>query len=85
MSDCLQFSYSSGHCGVSSSVKLGHSSDSQCLEYGADMGKCVRHGNENQGVGSGWMMDRVWKYAQELDNSCNQRDADAWVVEEENS
>ncbi|KAF3022496.1 hypothetical protein E8E14_011103 [Neopestalotiopsis sp. 37M] len=79
---CLQFSYNKGSCFISNELKLGHAVDSSCLEYSNAAGECVKSRNVedqhrtvlgNIGMTSGWVMSRVAKYVDDLDQSCQNK------------
>ncbi|KAF1847160.1 glycosyltransferase family 31 protein [Cucurbitaria berberidis CBS 394.84] len=83
---CLQFSYRTSMCLVSSEVRLGRMATLQCSEYSTAASKCdkkeemaVGMDEEGQGaVRSGWMVDRVAKYVSAMDQTCNPRMD--WIV-----
>jgi hypothetical protein len=60
--DCLQFAFRSQTCKISTTVKLGH----------------PMHGEEKDEVTvtSGWLMDRVATFIDDLDSRCHDED---WV------
>ncbi|KAI0196891.1 glycosyltransferase family 31 protein [Astrocystis sublimbata] len=72
---CIQFSFLPGKCSVSDQLRLGHTADSQCLEYSNAAGKCVKEaattGEEDDIVRSGWIMERVPGYVYWLDEFCD--------------
>jgi hypothetical protein len=83
---CLQFSYRTSSCSVSSEIRLGRKATRQCLEYSAAASKCGRTSLDSLETGeprldavvSGWMVDRVEKYFNAMDHTCN--DGLAWIV-----
>ncbi|KAI1635862.1 hypothetical protein F4809DRAFT_642092 [Biscogniauxia mediterranea] len=87
---CIQFSYVRGECSISKELRLGHAADSQCLEYSDAAGRCIKSGGKEekdntslQDIGfvqSGWIMDRVSDYVQELDLSCDSPEGNSWVT-----
>lgn len=84
---CIQFSHSVGVCSISNELKQGYYSHSHCLEYSNAAGKCIRFkGTEVEQhslsesanpTRSGWMIDRLSDYIQEIDLDCHEDD---WVV-----
>ncbi|GAP83506.1 putative glycosyltransferase family 31 protein [Rosellinia necatrix] len=80
---CIQFSFLPGKCSVSDELRLGRTSDAQCLEYSNAAGKCVKEaastGEADDIVRSGWIMDRVPGYVDWLDESCD-KVQDIWVT-----
>ncbi|KAI1488943.1 hypothetical protein F5X96DRAFT_643002 [Biscogniauxia mediterranea] len=87
---CIQFSYVRGECSISNELRLGRAADSQCLEYSDAAGRCIKSGGKEgkddtnlQDIGfvqSGWIMDRVSDYVQELDLSCDSPEGNSWVT-----
>lgn len=92
---CIQFSHVQGRCSISSQLQLGHAVESQCLEYSNAAGKCMKTEESRQGededenksnfekgslIRSGWLMDRVSEYVNELDQSCNGLENNGWVT-----
>jgi hypothetical protein len=83
---CLQFSYHTSMCLVSNEVRLGRRATLQCLEYSTAASKCnemeekVMDMEEESldAVRSGWVMDRLAKYASAMDQTCN--DHMEWIV-----
>ncbi|KAK7981275.1 hypothetical protein PG989_013732 [Apiospora arundinis] len=76
--DCIQFSFSQGRCATSKELRLGHAADSPCQEYSNAAAKCLKPsasrgnslGSSPDFIQAGWIMDRVAKYVERLDNSC---------------
>ncbi|KAI1172827.1 glycosyltransferase family 31 protein [Nemania sp. FL0916] len=80
---CIQFSFVPGKCAVSDELRLGRTSDTQCLEYSNAAGKCVKEatttGKGDDVVRSGWIMDRIPGYMYWLDEFCDTVH-DIWVT-----
>ena len=80
---CLQYSYAGGRCSKSSAVRYGNQANSQCLEYSVAASKCVRWQDEIYGGGgiqSGWMVERLARYVEDMDRECHGEVHDAWVI-----
>lgn len=80
---CLQFSYSDGKCATSSEVRYGNAARARCIEYSTAASKCIRRDEEQQNdssIQSGWMLDRVPGYMEEMDTLCAGDGNDAWTV-----
>ncbi|KAK8038539.1 hypothetical protein PG993_006950 [Apiospora rasikravindrae] len=77
---CIQFSFSPGRCATSTELRLGHAADVPCLEYSNAAAMCLKPGSGRRVEGSlssseefiqaGWIMSRVSKYVERLDDSC---------------
>ncbi|KAF2709072.1 glycosyltransferase family 31 protein [Pleomassaria siparia CBS 279.74] len=84
---CLQFSYSTSTCLVSSEVRLGRRATLQCLEYSAAASKCDKTEEKATDTGegslgavrSGWMVDRLAKYVRAMDQTCNDHNI-GWIL-----
>ena len=80
---CLQFSYAAGKCSTSTSVTLGESAKTRCVEYSSAASKCIRWQEGTQFAGSiqsGWMMDRLEQYVLEMDSTCGGTEEERWVA-----
>lgn len=83
--DCLQYSYSAARCSISNEVRLGRRATSQCLEYSGAASKCIKTNDLEQGfrnigvVSSGWMVERLAKYVNVMDQSCDTTDG-SWIT-----
>ncbi|KAF2623566.1 glycosyltransferase family 31 protein [Macroventuria anomochaeta] len=83
---CLQFSYRTSMCLVSSEVRLGRRATLQCSEYSTAASKCDKTEERGLGMGegsldavrSGWMVDRLAKYVSAMDQTCN--DHMGWII-----
>ena len=83
---CLQFSYHTSRCLVSSEVRLGRMATLQCLEYSAAASKCEKmeermvdmEERSMDVVRSGWMVDRLAKYIDAMDQTCNSHMG--WII-----
>ncbi|KAI1774449.1 hypothetical protein F4818DRAFT_419961 [Hypoxylon cercidicola] len=83
---CIQFSYTPGRCSTSKELRLGYAAESQCSEYSSAAGRCMDPGVKEKGtdatpvVQSGWIMERVSSYMQDLDRSCDGVTGNGWVT-----
>ncbi|KAI1266775.1 glycosyltransferase family 31 protein [Xylariaceae sp. FL1019] len=80
--DCIQFSFQPGICSLSDQLRLGHPAESQCVEYSNAAGKCIKAVpvEKDTTVRSGWMMDRVPRYAEKLDKLCDNPEGNDWIL-----
>lgn len=80
---CMQYSYTDGKCSISSEVKYGIPASTSCLEYSASASKCIRWQEKYQGslgVQSGWVLERIPKYGQDMDSTCRSGRHNIWVT-----
>lgn len=83
---CLQFSYRTSSCSVSSEIRLGRRAILQCLEYSPAASKCEKMDERNSSPGeesldavsSGWIVERLAKYVSAMDQTCNDRMG--WII-----
>jgi hypothetical protein len=81
--DCLQYSYTTGTCSMTTEVRYGNEAHIACVEYSSSAGKCLvwREENSNETVQSGWMIDRISTYIKEKDSTCHGAEDEMWVIE----
>jgi len=74
---CLQFSYRTSKCLVSSEVRLGRASTLQCSEYSTAASRCEKMEEPAAMTGgavrSGWIVDRLEVYMRTMDLTCDDR------------
>jgi hypothetical protein len=81
--NCLQFSYSARKCATSAEVRYGNAARTRCIEYSTAASKCIRRNEEQEkdsSIQSGWMLDRLPQYMEEMDTLCAGDGSDAWAV-----
>jgi hypothetical protein len=73
-----------GKCATSMRVVLGEAASKQCVEYSNAASKCIRWQNDGGdgeqitgSIQSGWMLHRMRRYIEDMDNMCDQGE---WVV-----
>jgi hypothetical protein len=77
---CLQYSFAGGKCSVSKQVRYGNEAQSLCVEYSIASNKCVRWQEDGGIIRSGWMLDRLPQYMEEMDTLCHGAEEGPWVV-----
>lgn len=80
---CLQYTYAAGTCLTSGKIRLGEEAQKSCVEYSAAASKCIRWLDSTQDgdvVQSGWMLDRLPQYLEEMDGSCHDVEDGKWVI-----
>ncbi|KAJ8128450.1 hypothetical protein O1611_g5186 [Lasiodiplodia mahajangana] len=87
---CIQLFYTQGRCFLSNELRLGHAVEPLCVEYSHEEGKCVRMQDDGasdatlQGASltkSGWILSRVVKVTEEMNNKCQSLRGSDWVIE----
>ncbi|KAH7089466.1 hypothetical protein FB567DRAFT_301726 [Paraphoma chrysanthemicola] len=79
--DCLQYSFVAGTCSTSKEIRYGNEAVTRCAEYSVAASKCVRWDKQTDSavVQSGWMIERLGRYIEQMDRSC-QGEEPMWVV-----
>ncbi|KAI0455553.1 glycosyltransferase family 31 protein [Xylaria acuta] len=86
---CIRYSHAPGICFLSNELRLGHSTESQCLEYSHVAHKCIRKKKEGEPyavldgksfIRSGWIMNRVLDVAKQMDHECQGTEGNDWVI-----
>jgi hypothetical protein len=77
---CFQWSYAGGRCSTSEEIRYGNEADRLCVEYSVAASKCVRWHEGSGIVQSGWMLDRVPQYMEEMDSLCHDIEEGPWVT-----
>jgi hypothetical protein len=87
---CIQLFYSQGHCFLSNKLRLGHAVESRCVKYSHVEGKCVKMQDAGASdaalektsfAKSGWIMSRILKALEEMNNKCQSLRQNDWVIE----
>jgi hypothetical protein len=82
-SSCLQYKYAAGQCFTSEEIRLGDEASKSCLDYSVAASKCIRWqewAQDTSVVQSGWMLDRLPQYIEEMDSLCDGEEDVKWVV-----
>ncbi|KAI8957276.1 hypothetical protein F5Y11DRAFT_360963 [Daldinia sp. FL1419] len=79
---CIQFSYARGSCVTSTSLRLGHTTDTRCESSSRIGESCNEQGSSKinggtypEEIQSGWIVKRVSSYSQKLDLACDGRES----------
>lgn len=82
-SNCLQYSYAAGKCSTSAEIRYGNEAKKPCVEYSEAASKCIRWqegSRSNITVQSGWMIERLSQYMDDMDTLCQGTEEDMWIV-----